>query len=343
MTTKKTPARRVLCHRLAADGRPAPAPRPLSFSGHSAAGFARWRHRFLQTLEAAMGPLPRQAPLRAEIIESRRLDGYWREKIVYDVEPGLSACAWLCRPVGKKPGTRPAVLCCHGPGPGKDPLIGWWPDEPLLEYHKMVAPRLAQQGYVSLAPDRRGHGDCSEFTNGYPSGDDLSRLDACCQKRGSSLLALDIRDGRRALDLLAARDDVDATRLATLGIESGATVAAAIAALDSRVAAASLTSFISDAQRFPGMPQLPALAGRAGPIDLCALIAPRPLLLQIPLADVDIPATGARQAARRVQALYRLAHSDACRTVAFDGVMQLDMPSLTQWLQGRFDVEGPPS
>jgi hypothetical protein len=343
MTTKKTPARRVSCHSLSADGRQASAPRAFAFSGHSAAGFTRWHHRFLQTLEAAMGPLPRQPPLRAEIIESCRLDGYWREKIVYDVEPGLSGCAWLCRPLGKKPGTLPAVLCCHGPGPGKDPLIGWWPNEPLLEYHKVVAPRLAQQGYVTLTPDRRGHGDCSEFPNGYPSGDDLSRLDASYQKRGSSLLALDIWDGRRALDLLAARDDVDASRLATLGIESGATVAAAIAALDSRVAAASLTSFISDAQRFPGMPQLPTLVDRTGPIDLCALIAPRPLLLQIPLADVDIPAPRARQAARRVQALYRLANSDACRTVVFDGVMQLDMPSLTQWLQGQFDVEEAPS
>lgn len=270
------------------------------------------------------------------------MDGYWREKIVFDVEADLSASAWLCRPLAPRRGGEPAVLFCHGPGPGKDPLVGLWQGEPCLEYHKLVAVRLAQAGFLTLTYDRRGHGERSSVADGHPTDADLSELDAFYQGRGSSLLAMDIWDGRRALDLLAAHDDVDAARVGCMGIDAGATVAAGIAALDRRVAAVALTSFVSEERRFPGAAQLPMLNARANSVDLCGLIAPDPLLLQIPMADY-IPVADARRAARRVREMYRFADSDACRIVVFDGVLELDLPSLTDWLHEQLDTKEQPS
>ena len=343
MAKRRTTAKRVLRHPLEDAATARSRGRPLGFTGRTGSGLARWQADFRRALGQAMGKIPRRTALRPEVLERRRVDGYWREKIVFDVEADLSACAWLCGPLGKNGGGLPAVLCCHGPGPGKDPLVGLWQGKPRLEYHKLIAVRLAQQGFLTLTLDRRGHGERSAVADGHPTEADLSGLDAFYQGRGSSLLAMDIWDGRRALDLLAARDDVDAARVACMGIEAGATVAAGITALDRRVAAVALTSFISNELRFPGGAQLPTLACRTGPVDLCAVLAPRPLLLQIPLADSAVPAAEARRAARQVRDLYQFAGSDACRTVVFDGVLELDLPSLTGWLHEQLNMKEQPS
>lgn len=245
----------------------------------------------------ALGPPPPRGTRRAERIERREFADYVREKIIYHVEPDLATVAWLCRP--KKAGRWPAVVCCHGAGPGKDPLVGLWNGRECLEYHKNSAVRLAQRGYVALAPDRRGFGECAERPYNQQFDQYLRDLDAFyLRTRGVSRVALDTWDMTRAVDVLAQRAEVDAERIGCLGIYDGATVAAGAAAVDRRIQAVCVACPTDD----------------LAPL---RLVAPRPVQIQIALAGPPAP-RGLR---------WRHAHRHV-----FDGVIEVDFPAMADWM-----------
>jgi cephalosporin-C deacetylase-like acetyl esterase len=235
--------------------------------------------------------------LRVECVERRTFPDYLREKIIYNIEPGLATVAWLCRPKAK--GQFPAVLCCHGAGPGKDPLVGLWNGMACLEYHKLVAVRLAQRGFVTLTPDRRGFGECAAVPYGGRSDRYLDELDQFYGKtRGTTRTALDTWDAIRAFDVLVQRDDVDAARIGCVGVYDGATVAAGAAALDPRIHAVSLVCY-------------------TGSADVSRLVAPRPVQLQIAKAGPTAPLG------------WKASH---IQRHVFDGVVELDFAAAAEWL-----------
>jgi dienelactone hydrolase len=258
----------------------------------------------------SLGPRPARVPRRVERIERRVFVDYLREKIVYRLERDLATVAWICRP--KASGRFPAVLCCHGSGPGKDPLVGLLNGRECLEYHKLVAVRLARRGYVTITPDRRGFGDCAERPYNARHDQYLGELDNFYRRtRGATRTALDTWDAVVALDVLARREDVDTARIGCLGVLDGATVAAGASALDPRIKAASLVCFSNES--------------------LGGLICPRPLQWQTPLGW-GVPLARARSVARRIGVRYRRAGQPGnWQHHAFDGVGELDFPALADW------------
>ncbi|MCC6581686.1 MAG: dienelactone hydrolase family protein [Phycisphaeraceae bacterium] len=242
-----------------------------------------------------------RVPLRLERLERKVFKDYVREKVAYDVERGLSVTAWVCMPRNKaRKSELPGVLCCHGDGPGKDPLVGLLNGEPCLEYHKLVAVRLAQHGYVTITPDRRGYGDRSPVPYSTSSDRYRANLAAYYQRdRQVSLLALDIADAARAIDVLTQYADAD--RLGCMGVYDGATVAAGVAVKDERIKTACLACFIGDAE-------------------YCRRIAPKPVQVQIPHAAPQQP---------------RDCRGKHIQRHAFDGVIELDFPALAAWMDGH--------
>ena len=68
--------------------------------------------------------MPAKVPLRPEILAEWREDGLLKQRVVFDVEAGLSATALVFRPENAK-GKLPAILCCHGHGAyGKESVMG---------------------------------------------------------------------------------------------------------------------------------------------------------------------------------------------------------------------------
>ena len=327
---------RNLCHAIAPPvAAPAPA-RAAAFAAENRSDFRAWQANGRAAFRRALGPPPAKVPLRVARVERRVFKDYVREKIVFDVEQNLAAAAWVCAPRTHGQSRLPAILCCHGLGPGKDPLVGLFDGETCLEYHKLVAVRLAQRGFITLTPDRRGFGDCSAAPRGYPTVQHLQALDAYYRRtRRTPLLALDIRDGVRALDVLAKRGDVDATRIGCLGVMDGGAVAAGVAALDPRIGAASLVSLASDRPAVPGPSQMgPEWAW--GSVGLCGLICPRPLQVQSPDADYFIPLARAKRAARQVQRFYALRGAPAnFQHHVFDGVTEIDIPAAAEWMEAH--------
>ncbi len=278
--------KRVFFHTITTEsGEKTAENKTIRFQGTSKAEFIRWQSKLRSMIGKEIG-VSVKVPLRPEVLRRNEFPDYVREKVVYNVEPGLSAVAWLCRP--RKPNKKlPAVIVCHGHGPGKDPLVGLYRGKPAAEYHKLVSVRLAQAGYITLTPDQRGYGECSQFTNGYPDSKDLMALDYFYRRtRGVPLLTLNIRDVFRAVDYLHERTDVDTERVASFGMGNGAAVTSVATLLDKRIQVVSLACFLKeevdplgwDLPFFPGISLAPLLKGRGGPVDVCALICPRTML-----------------------------------------------------------------
>lgn len=343
---KKHCAKRPMFHEIPPAAGPEKYSGSLVFHGSTQEQFKIWRGKFLREFRQALGKMPRRVRPRPEIVERKQQDGCILEKVIYWVEDGLAGCAWLCRPATSyrhdvtrmRSGKTAAVLCIHGHGPGKDPLIGWWDGKPCPEYHKRISVRLAQKGFITFTPDRRGYGDCSRFVRGYPSDEELRQLDNFYRRRGASLLALDIHDGICALDALAEMKMVDIKRVGCVGLADGAAVAAGLGALDSRIKAMCLGCYLSDQRVFPGMMiwQWPGylLTRQAGTAEVSALFAPRPLLVQAAEACPYVPSKQARRAFPALRRMYALAGAEGqCELLNFDGVLELDFNSAAEWME----------
>ncbi|MPY87299.1 MAG: hypothetical protein GEU99_05205 [Luteitalea sp.] len=159
--------------------------------------------------------------------------GYEIRKLRYEVVPGLSVPAILYLPTGPR-ARRPAVVNFQGhvETPGK-----------ATDYIQQLGHRLAQQGYVVLAPDWPGYGELKQPSYSH---DRLSQLDLV----GISGQAVFYLTTRRAIDYLVSRDDVDASRIAVTGLSGGGWQSLIVAAFDQRVAlTAPVSGFIGLAQR----------------------------------------------------------------------------------------------
>jgi hypothetical protein len=82
--------------------------RPLHrFAGSTAADWRTWRDALRPELMASMGAEPAAVPLSAEILVEWHEDGLVKQKVIFDVERGLSATAYVFRPADARGGCRP--------------------------------------------------------------------------------------------------------------------------------------------------------------------------------------------------------------------------------------------
>jgi dienelactone hydrolase len=298
-----------------------------------------WRVRCRARLSALMGPPPTPVPLELETLESVECDGYRRDKIVFDTEATMSVPAYLLVPHDRvEPG--PAVLAAHGHGPGKDLVCGLAETEaPNGDY----AVQLVRRGYVVLAPDLRCFGERLDWNPEDHYACDTNLVHAVMA--GENPLAQNLRDMARALDVLAAHRLVDPDRMGMVGLSYGGTMTLFLAALDERVAACVVSCYFSswaESHKMPwnmcGSQILPGMLGQIEHVDLGALIAPRPLLVESGLHDDLFSHQVAADGCRRLRGVYRSLGTDEDRIVhdVFDGghqwhgVAALDF--LDRWL-----------
>jgi dienelactone hydrolase len=297
-----------------------------------------WLHGRRARLEELLGARPEPVPLDLEVLESVQCEGYRREKLVFDTEDTMSVPAYLLVPDGRTtPG--PAVLACHGHGPGKSQAVGLAHTEaPNSDY----ALQLVRQGYVVLAPDLRCFGERLDWNPEDHYACDTNLVHAVMA--GWNPLAQNIWDLQRGLDVLAGHALVDPARLGMVGLSYGGTVTLFTAALDDRVAAAVVSGYFSswaESHKMPwnmcGSQVAFGLLGRLEHEDLGALIAPRPLLIETGTEDYLFPVGAATEAVRRTRLVYE--HQDAGDRLVhdvFEGEHQWHgteaMPFLARWL-----------
>jgi dienelactone hydrolase len=280
-------------------------PLPVDEVGDASA-FDDWRTRCRARLDTLLGPLPDRVPLDLDTLESVRCDGYVRHKVVFDTEDVMSVPAYLLVPDGRAaPG--PAILAVHGHGPGKATVVGLATTEaPNGDY----AHQLARRGFVVLAPDLRCFGERADWNPPDHYACDTNLVHAVMA--GWSPLAQNLWDLARALDVLGAHDLVDAGRLGVVGLSYGATMTLFLAAWDQRVRAAVVSGYFSswaESHKMPwnmcGSQVLPGVLGQLEHVDLAALVAPRPLLIESGRQDDLFPATVAAEEVSKLRTVYR--------------------------------------
>jgi dienelactone hydrolase len=267
-------------------------------------GFEAWRVRTRRRVLDLLGPEPASVVPDVETTESVECGSYRRDRIVIDTEATMAMPAYLLVPHGRtEPGT--AVLALHGHGPGKALLCGCVVGGPGDDY----AHQLARAGHLVFVPDLRGFGERADHDIGGKYHCDWNLV--CATMAGVVPLARNLWDLRCALDYLTAHPLVARDRVATVGLSYGGTCSLFLAALDDRVAAVVVSGYLSSwraAHTVPwnmcGSQVLPGQLGAVEHLDLAALIAPRPLLVESGTEDVIFPVAAAVRTVADLRKVY---------------------------------------
>jgi len=295
------------------------------FAGKTKQDWKRWRTGLLPAAVQTLGTMPTKVPLRSELICEWTEDGLIKQRIVFDVEPGLSVIGLVFRPA-KSTGRLPAILCCHGHGGpfGKNLIMG---DRSTVELRAKIAEhnnydyglQMAKAGFVTMAIDWRGFGERDDRRK--PHNHDITWGRDLCDVNfiravifGQTLLGLNIHDGQCALDYLCRQKFVDPQRIGVMGISFGGTMTTWISICDQRIKAADVICYsdqfadfgIRDAN-FCGSQISPGLYALADVPDLQGLIAPRPLLVEVGRQDNCFLIESALSCYREVEKIYQTA------------------------------------
>jgi len=258
-----------------------------------------------QQLYNLLGDLPdRQRPIRATCIGIEARPGYLLERLVLDLNGIETVPAYFVRP-SEGQGPWPAVLYNHAHGGeyhiGKEELlIGR-----TFLHTPPYAEELTQRGYAALCIDHWAFGE--------RRGRSESELFKQMLWHGQVMWGMMVYDSLRALDYLVSRPDVDANRVATLGISMGSTMAWWLAALDTRIRVCVDLCCLTDYQALIETRGLdghgiyyyvPGLLRHFTTAQINALIAPRPHLSLAGIYDPLTPPAGLERVDAELRQVY---------------------------------------
>lgn len=170
-------------------------------------------------------------------------------------------------------GKVPAVLWAHAYGSNRNEFA-------------VEATELADRGIASIIYDS----NMTRFGRGVDLQDPVYAGEVF-----EAIVRQDVVDARIALDILERRPEIDAERIAFVGVDYGAMVGSILAVVDDRIDAFVLASAFSEPSRYFAQQLVPpesveGFAERIGPYDPVQLLpdADKPILLQNPRRDTEI-------------------------------------------------------
>jgi len=293
------------------------------FAGSTNKDWQEWRGKLLPAVKATLGRMPEKVPLNPQVQAEWRDDGLIKQRVVFDVEAGLSAVAYVFRPEGTS-AKLPGILACHGHGEfGKDAVMG---SRGVPELAAGIAQsnydyglQMAKAGYAVIAIDWRGFGERDDRHK--PNHNDVVYTRDICNIHylratmlGMTVLGMDIHDGSCALDYLCSLDFVDPDRIGVMGLSFGGTMTTWMAICDERIKAADIICYSDRFEDFGirdvnicGSQITPGLYRLCDVPDLQGLIAPRPLLVEIGSYDPCFTVDSAMSCFREVENIYTAA------------------------------------
>ena len=259
---------------------------------------ASCRDKLWELLGVSGGPRSAYAPPppAAEIEETVELENLQRELIWLTMADGLRVPAYLLQPLPfRKP--LPAILVFPGHGT-IDQTVGL-----KKSYQQENALKLAQAGFIVLTLELRGFGRLDAVGH--------LQIDRAARVVGRTWYGMLVQDALSALDYLCTRPQVDTDRIAATGIGAGGGLTMYTAALDERVQAALVHSYLSkymvnalDDERCP-CNDIPGIVPYLEMGDVAALLAPRPALFVNGRRD-PTSSPAARQSFAIVHVIYQL-------------------------------------
>jgi len=146
--------------------------------------------------------------------------GYQKTSIAFAGGSGANVTSILYTPGNQPDGKRhAAVILVHGLGGNKDQLA-------------MLAVMLAQKGYAALCIDAAGHGDRPKIGGAAENALGVAPF--------KTVIAQTVQDLRCAVDVLAARKDVDTSRIGYVGASLGGIIGSRFLADEPRIPCATI-------------------------------------------------------------------------------------------------------
>jgi dienelactone hydrolase len=192
--------------------------------------FHSYQEKRREQLWGLLGDLPwNHSPGPARLVSQEEHEGYTLERLLLDLNGTEDVPAILLIPK-KRAARAPGLLYIHWHGGmyelGKEQLLRGVTAQPAY------APICAEKGIVTLAIDSWCFGERKHERDGSEGEQTAFKL---MLWRGQVLFGMMMFDEFRAVDYLASRPEVDATRIGALGMSMGATKAWWLTALDPRV------------------------------------------------------------------------------------------------------------
>ncbi len=284
-----------------------------------------------QALYGLLGRLPpRDRAVSAQVVSTEDRGTYTLEKLVLDLNGEEPAPAYFARPKGAS-GRLPTVLFNHSHGGGYQ--IG---KTEFIEGREYLAkPPYAQfltsLGFNALCFDAWIFGERAKRTE----------LDFFKETlwSGRVLWGMMVYDSLKAVDYLLTRPDVDAARLATVGMSMGSSTAQWVAALDPRLKVVVDICCLTDWHTLVEVGGLkghgiyyyvPDLLNHFTTAQMNALIAPRAHLALAGNQDPLTPAAGLEKVDSELKAVYASAgHGGNWSLRRFDGG-HLETPAMRE-------------
>lgn len=280
--------------------------RQWAFRAETIPAFQQWKNVLREKLGDILG-LARmeRCALQPQCLETQRFEGYTREKIIIQTEPGVWMPCYVLIPDAAAPGKRTAVIAAHGHAGGGKAAVAGCRDIPAVaqaieQYNYDYGVHLVREGYLVFCPDARGFGERREAEQQH----DTEVLHGSCValnqralSLGQTLTGMWTWDLQRLLDYIETREDCDASRIACVGLSGGGLQTLWLAALDDRVRCAVISGYFYGYQESLldmyncSCNYVPNLWLTVDMGDLGALIAPRPVLVE---TGSDDPLNGPR-------------------------------------------------
>ncbi len=194
-----------------------------------------------ETFWTLVGGMPERTPLNAKTVGTFERPGYRVDKVVYESQPNFHISGTLYIPTRGRP-----------PFPGVLYQMGHTTNGKGDATYQLCCQTLAGLGYLVLGFDPMGQGERTYYPGSVPS---RSRLGADEEHtfpgrqmllKGITSTRLQTWDSVRSLDFLASHPLVDPKRLASTGQSGGGTTTMFLAAVDDRLAAAVVSSGITE-------------------------------------------------------------------------------------------------
>lgn len=310
------------------------------------------RKEIRATLWKLLGDLPPRPATPSVTVVSREDKGdYWQEKFTFDNGAGDTVPGLCFLPKTATADKKaPAILYCHWHGGqydiGKDELLGVNKAIP-----RSPGETLAKQGYVVLGIDvlcfgeRNGHGPDGPQQKGSAGEMSAAKFNLWV---GRTLWGMIVRDDLMALDYLASRPEVDASRIGVTGISMGSTRAWWVMAMDDRPRAAVCVACMTryqDLIRHGRLKQhgiyyfVPGLLNHFDTEAVIALAAPRPMLFMTGDQDGGSPVAGVKRLGDIVGQVYAL-HGDAMKAkfenTIYPGLGHVYTPEMWEKMEAWF-------
>lgn len=289
--------------------------------------FGGWQRHFRRQLEAWRSPVPERVPAEPRILESVDEGDYVRHVLDIPVTAVSSVPAYLLVPAGLPEGEqRPGLVALHGHYKhGIDSIAGVIveEDDPDNDLRHAYALHAVRAGFVVAVPALWGWPGRDGHLERVGARDRCNTIQMAASMYGINLVDLHVQDAQAALDVLAARPDVDETRLGCLGNSTGGRMSMWLAIWDERIRACvpsgCMNTFRERSQILSSCAiQYPFGLLRIGDVpELFSLIAPRAMQLHAGEGDGLITPSDRDQ----IEATVRLAYGRAGAEAAFDYVL----------------------